>query len=70
VTIAPSSPGGTGRPELSTMRTSQPGIGFVGEPGLIGRSSSPAGFAQIAHPVSVCHQWSMTGIPSRSEAQW
>ena len=52
------------------MRTSQPGIGFVGEPGLIGRSSSPAGFAQIAHPVSVCHQWSMTGIPSRSEAQW
>ncbi len=41
----------------------------VGEPGLISSSSIPAGLAAIGQPVSVCHQWSMTGMPSRSEAQ-
>ena len=32
------------------------GIGIDGEPGLTGKCSIPIGFAQIDHPVSVCHQ--------------
>jgi hypothetical protein len=35
-TIAPSVPGSTVRPLLSSTRTSHPTIGIVGEPGLIG----------------------------------
>lgn len=31
---------------------------------MIGIGSSPRMFAQIAQPVSVCHQWSITGTPS------
>ena len=30
----------------------------------------PIGLAAIAQPVSVCHQWSITGMPSFSDAQW
>jgi hypothetical protein len=67
--MAPSVFAGTCCPEPSTTRTSQPTIGTVGEPGLIGSSSTPTGFAQIGQPVSVCHQLSTTGIPSRSDAQ-
>ena len=29
----------------------------------------PAGFAAIAQPVSVCHQWSITGTPRCALAQ-
>ena len=51
------------------MRTSQPGTGTVAEPGLTDIGSSPRGFAAIGQPVSVCHQWSITGTPSLSLAQ-
>ena len=36
----------------------------AGEPGTIGNNSIPRQFEQIGHPVSVCHQWSMTGTCS------
>ncbi len=68
-TIAPSLPSVTGRPAESSTCTSQPGSGRVGEPGLIGSSSIPAGLATIGQPVSVCHQWSITGMSSSSDAQ-
>ena len=48
--------------------TSYPGTGTDGEPGLIGSVSSPRRLAAIGQPVSVCHQLSMTGTPSRSDA--
>ncbi len=35
-----------------------------GEPALIGIGSSPRRLATIGQPVSVCHQWSTTGMPS------
>ena len=37
------------------------GAGLVGEPGFTGSGSRPMQVAAIAHPVSVCHQWSITG---------
>ena len=43
--------------------------GTDGDPALIGSDSRPRRLAQIAHPVSVCHQWSTTGTPSFSDAQ-
>jgi hypothetical protein len=36
----------------------------VGEPILTGNWPRPSGLPAIAQPVSVCHQWSMTGTPS------
>jgi hypothetical protein len=69
-TIAPSVPSVIRFPDASSTCTSQPGSGRVGEPGLIGSSSMPAGLATMGHPVSVCHQWSITGMPSSSDAQW
>ena len=48
----------------------KPGIGTLGEPALIGSPSRPRGLAQMAQPVSVCHQWSTTGTPRIREAQW
>ena len=46
----------------------------MGKPGLPARvsfSSNPAMLAQMAQPVSVCHQWSITGTPGRaSRSQW
>ncbi len=53
----------------SRMRTSQPGMGTVGEPGLMGICSTPMGLAAMAQPVSVCHQLSITGTPSLFCAQ-
>ena len=53
----------------SRMRTSQPGMALVGEPGFTGKACSPTGLAAMAQPVSVCHQWSMTGTPRLSSAQ-
>ena len=66
--IAPSVPRGTSAPDGSSTRTSYPGTGTVGEPGLIAIGSSPRRLAAIGQPVSVCHQWSITGTPSRSVA--
>ena len=40
------------------------------DPYLIGMISIPAGFPAMAQPVSVCHQWSMTGMPRLFSAQW
>ena len=34
----------------------------------MGSLSMPNGLEQMAHPVSVCHQWSTTGTPSTVEA--
>ncbi len=66
--MAPSTPGSTGAPCSSRTVTAYPGTGTDGEPGLIGSVSSPRGLAAIGQPVSVCHQLSMTGMPSRSDA--
>ena len=52
------------------MLSLNPGIGTLGEPALMGSSSRPRGLAQMAQPVSVCHQWSTTGTPTDREAQW
>ncbi len=41
----------------------------MADPGLTGIGSRPRRFAAIGQPVSVCHQWSMTGTPSFSAAQ-
>jgi hypothetical protein len=70
IDTAPSTPGGTSEPDSSRIRTSYPGTGLVGDPGLIGSASRPRQFAATGQPVSVCHQWSITGTPSRSDAQW
>ena len=67
--MAPSWPGGTSLPSPSTTRTSYPGTGTVGEPGLIGIGSSPRRLLAIGQPVSVCHQLSTTGTPSCAAAQ-
>jgi hypothetical protein len=69
-TIAPSTPAGTGSPEASRTRTSQPGSGRVGDPGLRGAASMPTGLATMGQPVLVCHKWSITGMPRRVLAQW
>jgi len=53
--------GGTLFAALAQHRTSQPGTGTLGEPGLIGIGSRPRRFAAIGQPVSSCHQWSTTG---------
>ena len=37
--------------------------------GRTGSCSMPIGLAAIAQPVSVCHQWSITGTPSCASAQ-
>ena len=42
----------------------------VGEPGFTGKGSRPRQFAAIGQPVSVCHQWSMTGLCRSPRAQW
>ena len=67
-TRAPMSPAGTGVHESSTACTSIPGAAFAGDPSLTGSFSIPMQFAQIDQPVSVCHQWSMTGTPSLASA--
>ena len=69
IAMFPASPGFASLPSSSRMRRSYPGIGKVGDPGLVGFGSRPIGSAAIAQPVSVCHQWSMTGTFSRSPAQ-
>ncbi len=61
ITSAPMSPVFTSRFSASTTRTSMPGTGLVGEPRLTGSCSMPTQLAQIDQPVSVCHQWSITG---------
>jgi hypothetical protein len=66
ITIWPSR---AGWPSSSTTRTSYPGIGTVAEPGRGLCGSRPIGLAATGQPVSVCHQWSTTGMPSRSRAQ-
>ena len=66
--MAPSTPGSTGAPFSSRTVTAYPGTGTDGEPGLIGSVSRPRRLAAIGQPVSVCHQLSTTGIPSRSLA--
>src|SRR5471032_1937743 len=66
--IAPSAPGTASYPDGASTRTSHPGTGTVGEPGLIGIGSRPRKFDAIGQPVSVCHQWSTTGTPNRSVA--
>src|SRR5947207_13873720 len=45
----------------STTRTSHPGTGLLGEPAFTFKGSMPRQLAQIGHPVSVCHQLSITG---------
>jgi hypothetical protein len=60
--MLPSVPAGTSWPLTSTTRTSKPGTGTDGDPALIGSVWIPRGLAHTAHPVSVCHQWSMTGM--------
>ena len=70
MTIAPSSPAGSGEPSTSRTSTRKPGTGTEGEPGLSSIGSRPRRFAAIGNPVSVCHQWSITGTPSFSVAQW
>jgi hypothetical protein len=67
--MLPVRPAGTSCPSSSRIRTSYPGIGLVAEPGFTGKLASPTGLPQIAQPVSVCHQWSITGMPSRCCAQ-
>ena len=42
------------------------GMGTVTEPGLTGIGSTPMRFPATGQPVSVCHQRSMTGMPSWS----
>nr|RZI36195.1 hypothetical protein BJQ95_01399 [Cryobacterium sp. SO1] len=59
-----------GCPFESRMAMSYPGTGTAVEPGLVGSSWMPRGFAQIAQPVSVCHQWSTTGQCRPSLIQW
>ena len=46
-----------------------PSAGTVGEPGLIGSCSIPMQFAAMGQPVSVCHQWSTTGLCRIWQAQ-
>ena len=69
ITSAPVSPVGSSSPAPSRTRRSQPGTGRVGEPGTTGSRSIPRQLAAIAQPVSVCHQWSITGTRSFSSAQ-
>jgi hypothetical protein len=45
------------------------GTGTLGEPAFVGIGSRPRRFATIGQPVSVCHQWSTTGMFSFSPAQ-
>src|SRR6516164_7052771 len=70
---APVSPGSSSRAapsaSASSTRTSQPGTARVHEPCLTGSRSIPRQLAPIGQPVSVCHQWSITGIPSCPSAQ-
>jgi len=66
----PSCFGPSSFPVLSRILILNPGTGFVDEPGFIGKVSMPRGFAVIGQPVSVCHQWSITGFFRRSWAQW
>ena len=61
-------PAGSSRLSSSSTRTSYPGTDLVGEPGLTGSIPSPTQLAAMGHAVSVCHQWSITGTPSRSRA--
>lgn len=68
-TIEPSCPAGAGVPPGVRIRTSQTGSGRVREPACSGSNSLPVGLASIGQPDSVCHQWSITGMPSRSVAQ-
>ena len=68
--MLPVRPAATSCPSSSRIRRSYPGSGLVAEPGFTGKRVSPSGFPQIPHPVSVCHQWSITGMPSRSCAHW
>ena len=62
------------RRELVTARRPargrpNPAPARVGEPGTTGSRSMPRQLAAIGQPVSVCHQWSITGTPSFSSAQ-
>ena len=70
-TMAPIWPGGSvSWVSGSMMLISQPGTARVGDPGLTGRGSIPMQFAAIDQPVSVCHQWSMTGTFRVSSAHF
>ena len=64
----PSTPGATSLPSPSRTTRSEPGTATVGEPSLIGIGESPRRFEASGQPVSVCHQLSMTGLPSLSIA--
>src|SRR5579875_852327 len=61
---------------IGTGRTNvHPGTALVGEPGFTANglpspASSPIQFATIGQPVSVCHQWSITGTPSLLSAHF
>src|SRR5665213_1548780 len=68
MTISPCTPAGTGLLLSSTTTTSYPGTGWVGEPGLTALASIPRLRAAMGQPVSVCHQWSMTGTDRTSRA--
>ena len=67
--MAPISPRATSRQAGSSTRMSQPGTAAVGEPGLTGSVSIPTQLDAIGQPVSVCHQWSITGTFSISSVQ-
>ena len=56
IEIAPMSPAFTELQEESNTSIFQLGTAQVGDPGLIGKCSSPIQFDAIGHPVSVCHQ--------------
>jgi hypothetical protein len=58
--------GGTGWPASSRPARRSRASATVGEPILTGSCPRPSGLPAIAQPVSVCHQWSMTGTPSLS----
>ena len=69
IATRPSCFGPSSLPVVSRILTLKPGTGLVEEPGLIGKFSMPRQFAVMGQPVSVCHQWSMTGFFRRSCAQ-
>ena len=62
ITRVPNLPLSTSFLLLSKTFTLYPGADFPVEPGFIGNSPGSIKFPAIDQPVSVCHQWSITGI--------
>ena len=67
MTMLPVSPALVSTPFSSNTFTSNPGTGNVADPIFILFKFIPNMLEQIAQPVSVCHQWSITGQDNISD---